>query len=143
MGLANSYQDIQLTTISLIVGLGLAGLAGQPHHMAYLREPASSTSLSHKRTSNDTIQPTEQAACLLAMIQCFSLTTKQHQPAYKPQKRSSEQGASCYLKHQSLEDLERLLSQDQLKITLRMTIALCIITSYNKDACQRRPIFQK
>ena len=26
------------------------------------------------------------------MIQCFSLTTKQHQPAYKPQKRSSEHG---------------------------------------------------
>jgi len=25
------------------------------------------------------------------MIQCFSLTTKQHQPAYKPQKRSNEQ----------------------------------------------------
>jgi len=25
-------------------------------------------------------------SCLSAMIQCFSLTTKQHQPAYKPQK---------------------------------------------------------
>ena len=26
------------------------------------------------------------------MIQCFSLATKQHQPAYKPRKRSSERG---------------------------------------------------
>ena len=32
-----------------------------------------------------------------AMIQCFSLTTKQHQPAYKPQKRSSEQGVSLLI----------------------------------------------
>ena len=35
--------------------------------------------------------------CLSAMIQCFSLTTKQDQPAYKPQKRSSEQG--CFVSH--------------------------------------------
>ena len=31
---------------------------------------------------------------LSAMIQCFSLTTKQHQPAYQPQKRSDEQANS-------------------------------------------------
>jgi len=30
-----------------------------------------------------------------AMIQYFYLTTKRHQLAYKPQKRSSEQGAGC------------------------------------------------
>jgi len=28
---------------------------------------------------------------LSAMVQCFSLTTKQHQPAYQPQKPSAEQ----------------------------------------------------
>jgi hypothetical protein len=29
---------------------------------------------------------------LSAMVQCFSLTTKQSQPAYKPQKQPAEQG---------------------------------------------------
>ena len=29
--------------------------------------------------------------CLSGMVQCFSLTTKQHQPAYQPQKPSAEQ----------------------------------------------------
>ena len=45
------------------VRLGLAGWLDWPapshRHCSY--EPASSTSLSHKRTSNDTNQPTEQA----------------------------------------------------------------------------------
>jgi len=45
------------------VRLGLAGWLGwpAPSHGHYSHEPASSTSLSHKRTSNDTNQPTEQA----------------------------------------------------------------------------------
>ena len=34
--------------------------------------------------------------CLSAMIRYFSLTTKQHQPTYKPQKRSSEQSDYYY-----------------------------------------------
>jgi hypothetical protein len=29
---------------------------------------------------------------LLVMVQCFSLTTKQPQPVYKPQKQPAEQG---------------------------------------------------
>ena len=37
-----------------------------PSHGYYLREPASSTSLSHKRTSNDTNQSTEQVDGLSA-----------------------------------------------------------------------------
>ena len=34
---------------------------------------------------------------LSGMIQYFSLTVKQHQPAYKPQKRSSEHGEYCFI----------------------------------------------
>ena len=43
-------------------GAGWAGWPA-PSHGYCLRETASSTSLSHKRTSKDTNQPTEQAAC--------------------------------------------------------------------------------
>ena len=43
---------------------------------------------------------------LSAMIQCFSLTTKQHQPAYKPQKRSSEQGDWWFLQTWCLSDVQ-------------------------------------
>ena len=45
------------------VRLGLAGWLGwpAPSHGHCSNEPASSTSLSHKRTSNNTNQPTEQA----------------------------------------------------------------------------------
>ena len=43
--------------------LGLAGWTDwpAPSYGYYSHEPANSTSLSHKRTSNDTNQPTEQA----------------------------------------------------------------------------------
>ena len=41
-------------------------------------------------------------AIVLAMIQYFSLTTKQHQPAYKPQKLSNEQGKHSLLNYMLL-----------------------------------------
>jgi len=40
------------------------------------------------------------------MIRCFSLTTKQHQPAYKPQKRSSERDEIlCLLRSKGVMNL--------------------------------------
>ena len=56
------------------VRLGLAGWADwpAPSHGYYLHEPASSISLSHKRTSNDTNQPTEQADDPIPIVAIFS-----------------------------------------------------------------------
>ena len=60
----STYPSVLISMHSRRVRLGLAGWLGwpAPSHGHCSNEPASSTSLSHKRTSNDTNQPTEQAA---------------------------------------------------------------------------------
>ena len=60
--------------LCLIAGLGWLG---SPSHGYYLHEPTSNTSLSHKRTSNDTNQPTEHAYDHIAqLLACVSKAVK-------------------------------------------------------------------
>jgi hypothetical protein len=73
----------------IISGKGQRTLVGGKK-LVYIEQPWTLLRI-HVRTQSSNIHHV-RLLCLSAVVQCFSLTTKQPQPAYKPQKQPAEQG---------------------------------------------------
>jgi hypothetical protein len=64
---------------------------------------------------------------LSAVVQCFSLITKQPPPAYKPQKQPAEQGAFVYAGAPGVDEELKITSLDELKTKVGHVIVMILL----------------